>query len=57
MIDMLNTRVMSDFSNEVNSSGLVPVITNLNVKIKKWYDSNTKALSNMMISNGESLRA
>ena len=34
MIDMLNTRVMSDFSNDVNSAGLVPVITNLNVKIE-----------------------
>ena len=53
MIDTLNTRVMSDFSNDVNSAGLVPVITNLNVKIKKWYDSNTKALSNMMLSNGD----
>ena len=53
MIDLINTRVMSDFTNDVNNTGLVPIITNLNVKIKKWYDSNTKALSNMMISNGD----
>ena len=53
MINLINTRVKSDFANDGVKKGLVPIITNRNVKIKRWYDTNTKALSNLMISNGD----
>ena len=53
MINLINSRVETEFTNDVNISGLVPIITNRNTKIKKWYDTNTKALSNLMIGNGD----
>ena len=53
MINLINSRVETEFTNDVNISGLVPIITNRNTQIKKWYDTNTKALSNLMIGNGD----
>ena len=53
MINLINSRVESEFTSDSKVKGLVPIITNRNTKIKKWYDTNTKALSNLMISCGD----